>query len=65
MEVALARAYNRFMAEVWAKSGGRIRWVVVPALRDIDASIAELRFGKARTFKRGRCRDSFESNFCN
>lgn len=47
LEVALARAYNRFMAEVWAKSGGRIRWVVVPALRDIDASIAELRFGKA------------------
>jgi len=45
-EVALAKAYNRFLAEVWAKSEGRIRWVVVPALRDIDATITELRFGK-------------------
>ena len=45
-EVALARAYNRYMADVWAKSEDRIRWVVVPALRDIDATIQELRFGK-------------------
>lgn len=46
-EVALAKAYNRFLAEVCARAEGRIRWVVVPALRDIEATIDELRFGKA------------------
>lgn len=45
-EAALAKAYNRYMADVWAKSEDRIKWVVVPALRDIDATIEELRFGK-------------------
>jgi predicted TIM-barrel fold metal-dependent hydrolase len=45
-EAALARAYNRFMADVWAQSEGRIRWVVVPPLRDIDATVQELRFGR-------------------
>ena len=46
LEVALCRAYNRFLAGVSERSEGRIRWVVVPPLRDIDASIAELRFGR-------------------
>ena len=45
-EVALSKAYNRFLADVWAKAEDRIRWVVVPPLRDIDATISELRFGK-------------------
>jgi predicted TIM-barrel fold metal-dependent hydrolase len=46
-EVALSKAYNRFMANVYAESEGIIRWVVVPPLRDVEATIAELRFGKA------------------
>ena len=46
MEVALAKAYNRFLADVWAKSEGRIRWVLVPPLRNIDATISEMRFSK-------------------
>ncbi len=45
-EVALARAYNRYLADVWARSEDRIRWVVVPPLRDIDASVREVQFGK-------------------
>ena len=45
-EVALAKAYNRFMADVWAKSEGRIQWVVVPPLRDVDSTIKELQFGR-------------------
>jgi predicted TIM-barrel fold metal-dependent hydrolase len=45
-EVELAKAYNRYLADAWAKAGGWLRWVVIPPLRDIDASIAELRFGK-------------------
>lgn len=46
MEIALCRAYNRFLAEAWARTNNRIRWVVVPPLRSIDASIQELRFGR-------------------
>ena len=46
LEVALARAYNRFMADACARSNGRMRWVVVPALRDLDRSIEEINFGK-------------------
>ena len=45
-EVALYRAYNRFLANASDQSDGRIRWTVVPPLRDVDATIQELRFGK-------------------
>lgn len=43
LEAALCRAYNRWMAEVSQKSGGRLRWVVVPPLRSIDLSLDEIR----------------------
>ena len=46
LEIALCRAYNRFMAGVWEKGQGRLRWVVVPPLRSIDASIEEINFAK-------------------
>ena len=36
LDVALCRAYNRFMADACAKSNSRIRWVVVPPLRSIE-----------------------------
>jgi len=45
-EVALSKAYNRFLADVSDRSDGKIRWVVVPPLRDMAATIEELRFGK-------------------
>ncbi len=45
-EVALCRAYNRYMADVSSRAEGRIKWVVVPPLRDVDATIQELRFGR-------------------
>ena len=45
-EVALCKAYNRFMADVWSKSEGRIKWVVIPPLRDINASLPEIQFGR-------------------
>lgn len=47
LEVALTRSYNRFMADVWSRGQGRLRWVIVPPLRDIDRTIEELHFGKA------------------
>ena len=46
LEAALCRAYNRYLADASDRSAGRINWVVVPPLQSIDASIAELRFGK-------------------
>jgi len=45
-DVALCKAYNRFLASVYDQADGRIRWVVVPPLRDVDATLEELRFGR-------------------
>jgi len=45
-EVALARAYNRYLADVSDRSEGRIRWVLVPPLRNIEATIEEMQFAK-------------------
>lgn len=46
LEVALCRSYNRFMGAAWAKGGGRIRWVLMPPLRNVEATVQELRYGK-------------------
>lgn len=46
LEVALCRAYNRFLAQACASSNGRIRWVVIPPLKSIDESIKELKWAK-------------------
>ncbi|MBM4298222.1 MAG: hypothetical protein FJ143_10830, partial [Deltaproteobacteria bacterium] len=46
LDVALARAYNRFMAQACAQSTGRIRWTVVPPLRSIEESLKEVRWAK-------------------
>lgn len=46
LEVALCRSYNRFQADVWSRGHGRFRWVIAPPLRDIEATIAELHYGK-------------------
>lgn len=45
-DVALARSYNRFQADVWSKGGGRLRWVIVPPLHNLDKTMEELHFGK-------------------
>ena len=46
LEIALARAYNRFMADSCSRSEGRMRWVLVPPLRDVDKTIEDLHYGK-------------------
>lgn len=46
LDVALARAYNRFIAQACAKSGGRMRWVVVPPLHSVAESVKEIQWGK-------------------
>ena len=46
LEVALCRAYNRFLAQACAQSGGLMKWVVVLPLQSMDAAIEEIRFAK-------------------
>jgi predicted TIM-barrel fold metal-dependent hydrolase len=61
LEVALCRAYNRYLARQCAKANGRLRWVAVPPLRSIEESVKELRWAKEQgavgVFFRGLERD--------
>lgn len=42
-EHALARAYNTWIAEKCAGTGGRLRWNAMVRLTDVDSAVAELR----------------------
>ena len=42
LEVAICAAYNRYLARAWEQGGDRLRWVVVPPLRDMQASVREI-----------------------
>ncbi len=46
LEVALCRAYNRFLAQACARSGGLMKWVVVLPLQSMNVAIDEIRFAK-------------------
>jgi uncharacterized protein len=46
LEVALCRAYNRFLAQACAKSAGRIKWIVIPPLKSTEESVKELKWAK-------------------
>lgn len=46
VELALCRSYNRWLAEVWRKGEGRLRWAAVLPLLEIQHALAEARFGK-------------------
>ena len=46
VDTALSRSYNRWLADIWAQGGGRMRWAVIPPLMDMNAAIAELNYGK-------------------
>ncbi len=46
-DLALKRSYNRWLADRCQASGGRLRWVCLPGLDNIEQSIEELRFAKA------------------
>jgi len=46
LELALCRAYNRFLANACAEARGRVKWVVVLPLQSIKESIDEIRFAK-------------------
>ncbi len=42
LEIAICRAYNRYLARAWREAGDRLRWVVVPPLRNIEESVREI-----------------------
>ena len=46
LEIAMCKAYNRWMARVWAGAKGRLRWVAVLPLQHIDASLIQLQEAK-------------------
>ena len=43
---ALARSYNRWLADVWHKSGGRLRYVAIPPILSMDKVRDEFSFCK-------------------
>jgi uncharacterized protein len=43
---ALGKSYNRWMADIWHKGKGRLRWAAIPPLMELDRMPAELRFAK-------------------
>ncbi len=46
VELALCKAYNRWLADRTAASGGRLRWVALAPLLSMDRALEELRFAK-------------------
>jgi uncharacterized protein len=44
VEGALWKSYNRWMAEVYGKARGRLRWIARLPLVDMEETLAELRF---------------------
>ena len=46
LDVALCRAYNRWMGEVWAQGDNRLRWTAVFPLTSIEESIKQLHYAK-------------------
>ena len=47
IDLALKRSYNRWLAERCQLTGGRLRWVCLPPLDNMDQALEELRFAKA------------------
>jgi predicted TIM-barrel fold metal-dependent hydrolase len=46
VDTALRRSYNRWLAERCGQSGGRLRWVCMPPLHNMDEALAEIRWAK-------------------
>jgi predicted TIM-barrel fold metal-dependent hydrolase len=46
VDLALARGYNRWMADIWKMGKGRLRWPVITSVHSLDKAIEEAHFGK-------------------
>lgn len=42
LEIALCAAYNKYLARIYAKASGRLRWVAVLPLHSVDESIEQM-----------------------
>ena len=43
-EIALAKSYNRWLADIWAQGKGRLRWTCILPLSTMDEAIEQLRW---------------------
>ncbi len=66
VDVAMARSYNRWMADVWKRGGGRLRWIAVPGVMNIECALDQVRWsvdhGACGVMLRGFERDRLVSN---
>ena len=46
INTAMRRSYNRWLGERCGESGGRLRWVCMPPLQNMDATVEELTWAK-------------------
>jgi predicted TIM-barrel fold metal-dependent hydrolase len=46
LEIALCRAYNQWLSDVWRKSRNRMRWVAVLPLRSVEESLRQMKEAK-------------------
>ncbi len=57
VERGICRAYNRWMADIWAHGQERLRWAVVLPMRSVDEAVKEMRWarehGACAIFSRG------------
>jgi predicted TIM-barrel fold metal-dependent hydrolase len=45
-ELALTRAYNRWLADIWRQAPERLRWAAMPALRSLETARDEMAWAK-------------------
>ena len=66
IEAALCRSYNRWVSGLCAGTKGRLRWVAIVPLLNMDAALAEVRLAKERgacaLFMRGIMNDKILSD---
>lgn len=46
VELALCRGYNEWLAEIWRRGDGRLRWAYVPPIMSVDQAASQLGWAK-------------------
>jgi predicted TIM-barrel fold metal-dependent hydrolase len=46
LNTAMRRSYNRWLADRCGQAGGRLRWVCMPPLQNMDEALTEMRWAK-------------------
>jgi predicted TIM-barrel fold metal-dependent hydrolase len=44
VDVAMSRSYNRWMADCWRQGGGRLRWIAVPGVLNMEIALDQIRW---------------------